>query len=107
VLVSAEEIRAAGVETIPGGGAGSGGGASQERGRPPIKLKTWQIPIEVRRQVQGQDEGEKRNQKRKPPDFAVAPRGEHQQQRTHCRSECDQRQNVLIQPVHRVPTQTM
>ena len=42
VVVSAEEIRAAGLESIPGGGAGSGGGASQERGRPPIKLKTWQ-----------------------------------------------------------------
>jgi peroxiredoxin len=43
IVVSAEEIRAAGVEPIPGGGAGLGGGASQERGRPPIKLKTWQV----------------------------------------------------------------
>jgi peroxiredoxin len=36
VVVSAEEIRAVGVEPMVGGGA------SQERGRPPIKLKTWQ-----------------------------------------------------------------
>ena len=43
MVVSAEEIRAADLEPIPGGGAGSGGGASQERGRPPIKLKTWQV----------------------------------------------------------------
>src|SRR6266478_785329 len=43
IVVSVDEIRAAGVEPIPGGGAGSGGGASQERGRPPIKLKTWQL----------------------------------------------------------------
>ena len=43
IVVSGEEIRAAGVEPIPGGGAGSGGGASQERGRPPIKLQTWQV----------------------------------------------------------------
>jgi peroxiredoxin len=43
IVLSAEEIHAAGVEPIPGGGAGSDVGASQERGRPPIKLKTWQV----------------------------------------------------------------
>ena len=37
VVVSAEEIRAVGVEPMVGDGA------SQKRGRPPIKLKTWQV----------------------------------------------------------------
>jgi peroxiredoxin len=39
VVVSAEEIRAAGVEPI----VNAGDGATRERGRPPIKLKTWQV----------------------------------------------------------------
>jgi peroxiredoxin len=40
VVVSAEEIRSANVEPIVAGG---GGGTANERGRPPIRLKTWQV----------------------------------------------------------------
>ena len=43
IVLSAEEIHAAGLEPMGGDGAGSGGGAWQERGRPPVKLKTWQV----------------------------------------------------------------
>jgi peroxiredoxin len=39
MVVSAEEIGAAGTELI----VSSRGGASNERGRPPIRLKTWQV----------------------------------------------------------------
>jgi len=39
VVVSAGEIRAAGVEPI----VSAGDGARREPGRPPIKLKTWQV----------------------------------------------------------------
>ncbi len=43
IVVSAEEIRAANAEPNVGAGGGGSSGASAERGRPPIRLKTWQM----------------------------------------------------------------
>jgi peroxiredoxin len=53
IVVSAEEIGAIGVEPVVGSsgvgagggvsGGGGGGGGSNERGRPPIQLKPWQV----------------------------------------------------------------
>ncbi len=58
-------------------------------------------PVEVHRQVQGQHEGQQRDDQRKHPDIAVAPREQQQQQRARQRDERHQRQNERI-PVDRM-----
>jgi peroxiredoxin len=46
IVVSAEQIAAIGVEPVVGSsgvGVSGGGGGSNERGRPPVELKMWQV----------------------------------------------------------------
>ena len=43
IALSAEEVGAVNVEALVGAGEGGGSGASSERGRPPIRLSTWQV----------------------------------------------------------------
>ncbi len=74
-----------------------------------IELEAGQAAIEVRRQVQRENEREQRNHQREDADVAIPPREEQQQQSADRGSEGDQRQNILVEPVHcvRTPIQTM
>jgi hypothetical protein len=74
-----------------------------------VELKTGKAAVKVRGQMQGQNEGKKRNHQREHPNVPVSPRKKQQQHATDSGRERDQRQNVVIEPVHgvRSPTQTM
>ena len=71
-----------------------------------FELEADDVAMEVRRQVQGQEEVHQRNQQREHADFAIAARKNDEQERAREGDESDQRQNDGIPGVHvhRVPT---
>src|SRR5271165_1084037 len=73
-----------------------------------LKLEARLVADKVRRQMQRQNKRQQRNDQREQADIAITPREKQQQQRARRRGEGDQRQNVLIQPVHGLsPTQSI